>query len=199
MKLRRSFIVIVIATAIIVLALHTVRDSPPSVEKTKSAPISPPERMPDHNNPLTVAGDFDWEDVSADKIEEFLNYYEPSALEEGFEMNADVSMGDTIITSPYEALPGELVFTKITLIKPETDKYGKWIKARFNTFTIDLSGNERPVSYSPKSMDAQIPANGAPFSIGIGRDGGKYEIKMRAISSDPSAISLEMEGGFHKE
>ncbi len=198
MNSRKSLIIVLITAVIVsVLVLRFNRDSPPVPEEPKSATISTPVRKPSDKT-LVISEDYDWDEVTEEEIDKILEYYKPTSPEEGFSQTAVAAIGDTIITNPYEGLPGEFVYTKITLMKEENDR-GKWLRAKFDTFTIDVSGNERTISLSPSSMEAQIPANGAPFSIGIGRKEGKYEIRMRANKDIPSAYTLEMEGDLQKE
>lgn len=145
---------------------------------------------------IVVPSDTNWDELTRDELQCLVTHFGNSKSRHSFEWNAEVTLGQTVITDAYEGNSGEFVMSRLTPTLNKDGVSNSPIMVRVCTQCIDVSGNLRTLTDYNLHM-FELRPNHLESGIVIGADEGSYNLTIKAERSpDQSRFDFKALGGF---
>lgn len=195
MNFRILMLAVLLAGAVLFYVATSHRADPQASPPPKKTAFKIPQKK---SEAVAVPDDLDWSKISKDDLDELTVHFN-TAPGQGMECEANVKLGQTIITNVYEGKPGEFIMSKVT---PELNKGNGKQKAPYNfkvsTQSFDIAGQARKLADYDLPM-FQIRPGYFESAMFVGTTDGGH---MLTIGAKPDAagnsFAIKAKGGLVK-
>lgn len=157
--------------------------------------VSTPSKSDTKKEALILKSDLDWSKLPHEQLLEYSSRFQNTKPNEKHYGSAEVSPGESVVTSGYQIEPGVFAFAKLTPQLKEEVNGNDVIEVRNSIFVVSISGEYESVIDAPMNF-----TSGQSLAWGGGSRLGAHMVNVRAtLNSESRKVRLETTELFYPD